>query len=208
MKVPKFLYGSHSTVTRASIRMAEAFVEKGPSGMDYGEMIDTSTSDARLLIDSFPGAKGFLFYGPLEAFARYHLDRLRNDPAFAASFVSHWLEWDWSLLCLMPMPSGGKLMDRSHLAWRFVQALDRAWPEFTEFGTRFGPSVLPGELSGHLTTMRVIVARYISSPEQPVGVLSMTQTHEAIRRILSEGEREPPRWDLGPGTTSRSGSPT
>jgi len=36
MKVPKFLYGSHSTVTRASIRMAEAFVEKGPSGMDYG----------------------------------------------------------------------------------------------------------------------------------------------------------------------------
>jgi hypothetical protein len=208
MKVPKFLFGNHSRVTRASIRVAKAIAERVEDTTVYEPVLDTSASDSRLFLSEVPGANGILFYPLLEAFSSHFPDLIRDDASFCKRLVEQWLENEWSLLCLMTIqPWGVRTLRNSGHMWEFVEALDRAWQTFVELGDRFDDARAPRRLSEVAVMISAVFHGYGLSASDMRYPMSMDEMHRLVRRVLSEGKREW-QWVQGPGSMLRGGTPT
>ena len=195
MKLPKFLLGSHPSVTRACIRVAEALATKGATLDDVeGDLVDTSSSDARLVLEQTPGLKGFLLYPLVGAFWQYHVASIRDDEAFRRKLVESCLQKEWSLACLFPANEGPQLVHRSGLAWEFLEAVDRAWPCFVDLGNRFSDPRDPLYLSQQSTTIEYILGGYGVKPQELPFRRSMDVMRRVIQRVLSGDKRDLPPW--------------
>ena len=195
MKLPKFLLGSHPSVTRACIRVAEEIATKGAALDDVqGDLVDTSSSDARLVLEQTPGLKGFLLYPFLGAFWTYHIAAIRDDEVFRRKLVAQCLRTEWSLACLFPANQGPQVVHRSGQAWDFLEAVERAWGSFVELGNRFDDPRRPLCLSQESTTIEYVLGGYgVTSQELPFR-RSMDVMCRAIQRILAGGKRDLPPW--------------
>jgi hypothetical protein len=192
MKLPTFLLGSNPSVTRACLRLAGAMVGNGATLDEAeGDLLDSSSSDARLLYRPISGMKGILLYAFLDAFWTHHMESVRDDSVFRRSLVEQCLRREWGLACLLPSPWGSQTVLQSGMAWEFLEAVQRAWPEFLSLGNRFGDPRDPYYLSEIPTTIGAVLAAYgVSSAEMPYR-MSMSALHGLIERVLAEGKRDP-----------------